>query len=61
MSGKRGKYKGEIQGFFAALRMTNFLHSSLVGELFREEVEVDGFAHGFVAGVAGVEVVAGVI
>ncbi len=29
--------------------------------LFGEEVEVDGFAHGFVAGVAGVEVVAGVV
>jgi hypothetical protein len=37
------------------------LHSSLVGELPGEEVEVDGFAHGFVAGVAGVEVVAGVV
>ena len=26
-----------------------------------EEVQVDGVAHGFVAGVAGVEVVAGVV
>ena len=29
--------------------------------LFGEEIEVDGFAHGLVAGVAGVEVVAGVV
>ena len=47
-------FKSEMRGFFAALRMTNFWHSSLVGKLFGEEVEVDGFAHGFVAGVAGV-------
>ncbi len=30
-------------------------------KLFGEEFQVDGFAHGFVAGVAGVEVVAGVV
>ncbi len=30
-------------------------------QLFGEEFEVDGVAHGFVAGVAGVEVVAGVV
>ena len=30
-------------------------------ELFGEEVEVDGLAHGLVAGVAGVEVIAGVV
>ena len=29
--------------------------------LFGEEVEVDGFAHGFVACVAGVEVVSGIV
>ena len=30
-------------------------------QLFGEEVKVDGFAHGFIAGVAGVEVIAGVV
>ena len=35
--------------------------NDLVGRLFGEELEVDGVAHGFVACVAGMEVVAGVV